>query len=81
VRDDHGTIIYDSLNASIVTNCVLAYSELFYVRNHLPVPQVDVASYELEVEGLHMKRPRSFRLKDLQAFPKTSIAASIQCGG
>ena len=29
--------------------------DLFYVRNHLPVPDVDVKNYELEVSGLGVK--------------------------
>ena len=29
--------------------------DLFYVRNHLPVPEVDIKEYELEVSGLGIK--------------------------
>ena len=34
------------LTASLITP-----NELFYIRNHLPVPQVDAAAYRLKVEG------------------------------
>ena len=29
--------------------------DLFYVRNHLPVAEVDIKEYELEVSGLGIK--------------------------
>nr|CAD7443809.1 unnamed protein product [Timema bartmani] len=54
--------------------------ELFYVRNHLPVPEVDPATYELEVEGVG---PETFilSLDDIKKFPKHTITATIQCAG
>lgn len=54
--------------------------EIFYVRNHLPVPEVDLESYELEISGVGIKN-RTFTLQDLKNLPKHSITASIQCAG
>ncbi len=58
----------------------IIYSEVFYVRNHLPVPSVDAKTYQLEVEGINIK-DKSFSLNDLKKFPKVSVSATIQCGG
>jgi sulfite oxidase len=59
----------------------LQNSELFYVRNHLPVPDIDPKDYELELDGLGVKKPVSFSLADLKKLPRTTITASIQCAG
>ena len=51
------------------------------VRSHLPVPDVDPSEYKLEVEGLGCKNI-SLSLEDLKTkFPKTTIVATVQCGG
>jgi len=56
------------------------FSDIFYVRNHLPVPQVDAKTYRLEIDGLNL-RDVSLSLEDIKKFPKVSISATIQCGG
>ncbi len=56
-------------------------NELFFVRNHLPVPKCDPAEYTLEVavEGL---APVKFTLEDLKTkFPQHTVTATIQCAG
>ncbi len=56
-------------------------NELFYVRSHAPVPQVDVDQYRLTVEGL-VKKPLSLSLAELQAgFAQRSIVATLTCAG
>lgn len=50
------------------------------MRNHLPVPNVSEADYELEVEGLGV-REQTLTLQDIKAFPKHTITAAIECGG
>lgn len=57
-----------------------ANSEVFYVRNHLPVPDVDPIAYELDIEGLGIKE-KTLSLEDIKKFPKHTITAAIQCGG
>ncbi|CAM9239957.1 unnamed protein product [Chrysoparadoxa australica] len=55
--------------------------ELFYVRNHLPVPDIDPEKYTLEVcveggEAIHLS------LADLKSkFPHYSVTSAIQCAG
>jgi DMSO/TMAO reductase YedYZ molybdopterin-dependent catalytic subunit len=47
------------------------------VRNHLPVPQVDGASYRLHIEGEGL-RTLSLSLEDLKTkFRKHSVASTI----
>ncbi|KAL1122967.1 hypothetical protein AAG570_003291 [Ranatra chinensis] len=55
--------------------------ELFYVRNHLPVPEVDAETYELEISGLGLKKDLKLSLKDLKKFPKHTVTAAVQCAG
>ena len=56
-------------------------NDLFYVRNHLPVPKVDKDQYVLEVTGEGIETVK-LSLKDLQNnFPQHTISATIQCAG
>lgn len=51
------------------------------MRNHLPVPQIDVEDYTLEIGGIGL-RETSLTLDDLKTkFPKVSVTAAIQCAG
>uniref|UniRef100_A0A1A7XMD9 Sulfite oxidase n=1 Tax=Iconisemion striatum TaxID=60296 RepID=A0A1A7XMD9_9TELE len=65
----------------ILSDSYITPSAFFFKRNHLPVPQVDPASYRLQVEGV----PRgvlSLSLEDLKTkFPKHTITATLQCAG
>jgi sulfite oxidase len=66
---------------SLLAESFITPNELFYVRNHLPVPKVDETAYALEVvvPGLP---PLKLTLEDLRTrFPLTSVIATIQCAG
>ena len=57
-------------------------NDMFFVRNHLPVPKVDPRSYTLEIKGEGLKAPLILTLKDLKTkFPKYSVTATLQCAG
>jgi len=57
-------------------------NDLFYVRSHLPTPDIDAAAYELELDGMGIEgEGRVLRLEDLKKFPKHTVTAAIQCGG
>ena len=57
-------------------------NELHYVRNHLPVPDIDDDDYELEVSGTGVTRPTTFTLKDLKTkFKKYEVVNCLQCAG
>ena len=54
--------------------------ELFYVRNHAPVPAAD-ADWLLEIDGA-VQRPLRLDLATLQRdFPRHELAATMQCAG
>eukprot|EP00752_Nemacystus_decipiens_P016390 g14652.t1 len=58
-------------------------NELYYVRNHLPVPDVDPETYRLhvEVEGKGA-RCVQYSLADLKnKFPHVKVVTAIQCAG
>lgn len=61
----------------MVYNC----SEFFYVRNHLPVPEIDAETYELEIEIKGTEKSTKLTLKDIKSLPKHHITAAIMCGG
>ena len=56
-------------------------NDIFYVRSHLATPDVDAASYELEVSGFGIKGEKVLTLENLKKFPKMSVTAAVQCGG
>ncbi|MCY4023441.1 MAG: sulfite oxidase [Anaerolineaceae bacterium] len=56
-------------------------ADIFYLRNHAPVPALDADSWRLEVDGL-VERPLSLSLADLQRdFPRHELEATLQCAG
>ena len=67
--------------ATLLVNSYITPNELFYTRNHLPVPNVDADEYRLEVV-VPGKRPLRLSLKDLKEnFPRHTIIATLQCCG
>jgi sulfite oxidase len=66
----------DLLVGSLVTPI-----ELFYVRNHGEVPEVDPAAYRLEVVGM-VDRPLELSLEDLRdGFARVTLDATLNCAG
>jgi cytochrome b involved in lipid metabolism len=56
-------------------------NELFYVRNHLAVPDIDPEEYKLIVKGKGIKKHK-FSLEDLKnKFPKHEVTTTLQCAG
>lgn len=56
-------------------------NDMFYVRNHLPVPEIDPKTYELEVEIENRKATVTFTLDELKMMPSKTITATIMCAG
>ncbi|EEC05750.1 sulfite-dehydrogenase, putative, partial [Ixodes scapularis] len=55
--------------------------ELFYVRNHLPVPDVNPEDYVLEVESIDGES-QVLTLEDIKTkFEKVTITSVVQCAG
>lgn len=65
----------------LLADHLITPNELFYVRNHLPVPDVDPATYELEIcdEGKDVEKVLT--LSDIKKYPKYTITSTIQCAG
>ena len=56
-------------------------NNLFYIRNHLPVPDIDKSKYDVQVEGDGLKH-KSWSVDDLKtSFKKHTVVATIQCTG
>lgn len=58
----------------------LTPNELFFVRNHGDVPEVDREAFRLAVDGL-VERPLSLSLEELRGFPRATVKATLQCAG
>ncbi len=56
-------------------------ADLFFTRNHAPIPQIGKAAWRLEVDGL-VDRPMTFSFDELiQEFPRQQVAATLVCAG
>ncbi len=55
-------------------------SELFYVRNHFPYPQIDLASWSLSVGGQASKQ-LTFNYEQLQKMPQIEKHVTFECAG
>ena len=57
-------------------------NDIFFVRNHLPVPRVNPEQYRLVVGGEGVSNPVSLSLHDLKTkFPRYTVTSTIQCAG
>jgi cytochrome b involved in lipid metabolism len=66
---------------SLLASSIVTPTDLFYVRNHLPVPEVDPARFALTVEGEGLRTVR-LTLDELKSnFKKHTITATVQCAG
>ena len=65
---------------SIITDSFLTPADLFFVRSHLPIPDIKPEEYELEVGGVGCK-DITLSLEDLKKLPKHKIVSGLQCGG
>lgn len=57
------------------------FSEFFYVRNHLPVPDIDIDTYDIELEIEGQKNCIKLTMGDLRKFTEYTVTATIMCGG
>ncbi len=57
-------------------------NELHFVRNHLPVPIVDITKFELEIENELDGKKYKFNFDELtKRFPVHTIPVTLQCSG
>ena len=65
----------------LLTDNLVTPNELFFVRNHLPVPDIDPDKYELEITGPNVKSVW-LSLEDLKTkFKKHTVTATLMCAG
>ena len=54
--------------------------ELFYIRSHFPAPKLDLASYQLRIDGA-VRNPLSLSYKQLRDMPSETRVATLECAG
>lgn len=65
----------------LLADALVTPAELFYIRNHLPVPEVDAEKYRLSIGGEGTYEV-TLTLDSLKTkFKKHSVTATVQCAG
>jgi DMSO/TMAO reductase YedYZ molybdopterin-dependent catalytic subunit len=55
-------------------------NRLFFVRNHFHNPTIDLAGWQLRIEGF-VERPRTWTWDELAALPERTVFATVECAG
>src|SRR6266403_6354291 len=58
----------------------LTPTELFYIRSHFPAPKLELASYQLRIEGA-VRTPLCLSYGQLRAMPSETRVATLECAG
>lgn len=66
--------------SALLAQTALTPNELFFVRSHGTLPELDASDYGVVVDGL-VDVPRRWRLDDLGQFERVSLPATLQCAG
>jgi sulfite oxidase len=69
---------YESMRSTFTSR--ITPLDRFYLRHHFDAATVDPKTWRLEVKGL-VEKPLSLSLADLEAMPKTTVEAVLQCAG
>ncbi|HET6595903.1 MAG TPA: molybdopterin-dependent oxidoreductase [Anaerolineales bacterium] len=65
----------------LLSQSYITPTNLFFVRSHGDVPEVDVHSYRLQIGG-RVLRPLSLSLREVQNnFARVDVSATLQCAG
>lgn len=51
------------------------------MRNHLPVPVINLEDYELEIEIENSDKTLALTFEDIKKLPKHDITATVMCAG
>ncbi len=65
---------FSSLDGFITPN------ELFYVRNHFPIPEISANDWRLKIEG-EVEAPFELSYDELRAMESRTITATLECAG
>jgi DMSO/TMAO reductase YedYZ molybdopterin-dependent catalytic subunit len=55
-------------------------TDLFFVRNHFPSPELNAREWRLRIDGA-VERPLELDLDQIKAMPRTTLAAVVECAG
>jgi len=55
-------------------------TELFYIRSHFPVPDMDCATFQLRIDGA-VGRPLTLSYDELRSMPSETRTATLECAG
>jgi DMSO/TMAO reductase YedYZ molybdopterin-dependent catalytic subunit len=58
----------------------LTPAELFYIRSHFPAPRLELASYQLRIDGA-VRTPLSLSYRQLRDMPSETRVATLECAG
>ena len=58
----------------------LTPAELFYIRSHFPAPRLELASYQLRIDGA-VRTPLSLSYQQLRDMPSETQVAILECAG
>ncbi len=64
----------------LITRTYVTPNDLFFVRNHAPVPHIIPDEYRLTIDGL-VDRPLDLSLAELMEQPQIRVEATLQCAG
>ncbi|EDO28871.1 predicted protein [Nematostella vectensis] len=63
----------------LLGHSLITPTEVFYIRNHMPVPLIDKDGYKLEISVKGVSTKLTF--EDLRQYKKRTIVATLQCAG
>src|SRR6201993_2826967 len=58
----------------------LTPTELFYIRSHFPAPKLNLATYQLRIDGA-VRNPFSVSYQELRDMPSETRVATLECAG
>src|SRR5882757_11254214 len=58
----------------------LTPTELFYIRSHFSAPKLELASYQLRIDGA-VRNPLSLSYRQLRDMPSETRVATLECAG
>lgn len=67
--------------ATLLTDSYITPTDLLFVRNHLPVPDIQEKDYSLQILRPDGSTAAVFTLEQLRAFPQTSVVSALTCAG
>ena len=61
-------------------NSFITPNDTFYVRSHIPIPQIDAASWALKIGG-EVNSPIALSLDEIRKLPAVTITNTLECAG